>query len=281
MKKSKILKDLLSSKETLVMPDAYDPISAKIIEYMGFKAVQCSGFSFSIAACKSNEIDIDFKENISITSKIINAVSIPVMADGEDGFGGLEQICTTIESYIRAGTAGINLEDQVLDKMIGTKIIDCQLMQDKIKIAKNTAIKIGDPDFIINGRTDALGAFDSRKDGLNESIKRANKYLEAGADLVFVTQVKTSDEAKSLMKEINGPLSIAAGLASNINNFTINDLKEIGIARVSLPTIAITSTINALMKSIEYLKSGEFKDILEDNLLCSAMDIKNIIGAFK
>lgn len=279
MKKSKILKDLLSSNETLVMPDAYDPISARIIEYMGFKAVQCSGYSFSIAACKMDENEIDFAENLSITSKIISAVSIPVMADGEDGFGSAEQIPSTIESYLKIGTAGINLEDQVLDKKSERKIIDYQLMKEKIKIAKTTAGKFGDPDFIINGRTDALGAFDSRQHGLIESVKRANGYLEAGADLVFVTQVKTLDEVKILVKEIKGPLSITAGLPYNINNFSINDLKEIGVARVSLPTIAINTTINALMKSVGYLKNGEFKDILQENLLCSSIDLKRLIGS--
>ena len=277
MNKSQILKSLLTSGETLVMPDAYDPISAKIIEHMGFKAVQCSGYSFSIAACKSDEIEIDFKENLALTSKIINAVSIPVMADGEDGFGGLEQIPVTIESFINAGTAGINLEDQVLVKSSNEKIIDYHLMIEKIKSAKKTASDMGNPDFIINGRTDALGAFNSRKDGLSEAIKRANKYLEAGADIVFVTQVTTIEEAKILVKEINGPLSIAAGLGYNIKNFTINDLKEIGVARVSLPTIAITSTIKALMKSIDLLKTGNFNDILQNDLLCSGSDIKLLI----
>jgi 2-methylisocitrate lyase-like PEP mutase family enzyme len=99
MENSKLLKSLIDSKETLVMPDAYDSISARIIEYLGFKAVQCSGYSFSIAACKMDEADINLIENLSITSKIVGSVSIPVMADGEDGFGGIEQIPDTIHNF--------------------------------------------------------------------------------------------------------------------------------------------------------------------------------------
>ncbi|MDD2710565.1 MAG: isocitrate lyase/PEP mutase family protein [Verrucomicrobiae bacterium] len=118
MNKSAQLRNLLSAKETLVMPDAYDPISARIIEQAGFKAVQCSGYSFSVAACKKQEIDIGLEENLAITAGIVRAVSIPVMADGEDGFGGIEQIPNTITRYVKIGVAGINLEDQVLDRKL-------------------------------------------------------------------------------------------------------------------------------------------------------------------
>lgn len=277
MQKSKILKDLILSKEALVMPDAYDPISARIIEYAGFMAVQCSGYSFSISACQPNEEDIDLNENLLITKKIVDSVSIPVMADGEDGFGGVEQIGITIEKYIKSGVAGINLEDQILDKTPNTRIIDASLMQDKIKEARKSAIKNGNPNLIINGRTDALSAFAIKAEGLKESVKRANMYLEAGADLVFVTKVSTLDEAKSLVKEINGPLSIAAGLPYNINNFSINDLAEIGVARISLPTIAIQSSIKALLKSVDYIRSGDFEKINDERLLCDINIINHLI----
>lgn len=87
MDKDKILKQLLTSEETLVMPDAYDPISAKIIEYVGFSAIQCSGFSYSISKGIKSEDDIDLKTNLSYTKEIVDSVNLPVMADGEDGYG--------------------------------------------------------------------------------------------------------------------------------------------------------------------------------------------------
>jgi len=277
MNQSKLLKSLIESNETLVMPDAYDSISARIIEYIGFKAVQCSGYSYAIANCRKEEIDIDLKENLSITSKIVKSISIPVMADGEDGFGGIEQIPDTIKSYIKIGVSGINLEDQILDKEAKGKVIDSTIMIEKIKAAKTTAEHNGNPDLVINGRTDSISAFDSRQDGLRESIKRGNLYIEAGADLVFVTNVRTLEEAKLLVKEINGPLSITAGLSYNIRNFTINDLKEIGVARVSLPTIAISSIIKTLMGTIDSLKNGNFEYILDNKILCSSDDIARLI----
>lgn len=279
MNVSKQLKELLTAKETLVMPDAYDSISARIIEQAGFKAVQCSGYSFSVAACRKNEIDIGLKENLAITAEIVQAVSVPVMADGEDGFGGLEQIPNTIEGYVRIGTAGVNLEDQVLDGQPGARVVDAAVMQEKIRTAKKAARAAGNPDLVINGRTDALKTFPSKKDGLNEAVRRGNLYLEAGADLVFVTGVSTLEEVSVLVKGIKGPVSIAAGLANNLQAFSITDLKELGVARVSLPCIAISASIKALLQAMEALKSGGFKSLIQEGRLCSSQDIGRLIGA--
>ena len=273
------LKELLTAKETLVMPDAYDPISARIIEQAGFKAVQCSGYSFSVAACRKNEIDIGLKENLALTAGIVQAVSVPVMADGEDGFGGVEQIPNTIEGYVKAGTAGVNLEDQVLDRQPGVRVVDVAVMQEKIRAAKKAARAAGNPDLVINGRTDAMRTFASKKDGLNEAVRRGNLYLEAGADLVFVTGVSTLEEVGVLVKGIQGPVSIAAGLANNLQAFSINDLKALGVARVSLPSIAISANIKALLQAMEALKSGVFTSLIQEGRLCSAQDIGRLLGA--
>ncbi len=279
MNPSKRLKDLLTAKETLVMPDAYDPISARIIEAAGFQAVQCSGYSFSVAACRKQEIDIGLKENVAITARIVAAVSVPVMADGEDGFGGVEQIPNTIARYVKAGAAGVNLEDQVLDGKPGSRVVDAALMQEKIRTARKAAKAAGNPDLVINGRTDTLRSCGSKEEGLREAIRRGNLYLEAGADIVFVTGVGALGEVRELVKGIRGPLSIAAGLGNNLQAFSINDLKEAGVARVSLPSIAICATIKALSQTMEALKSGTFTNLIEEGRLCSGQEIGRLIGA--
>ena len=216
---------------------------------------------------------------MAITAKIVEAVSVPVMADGEDGFGDVAQIPNTIERYVRVGAAGINLEDQVLDRAPGTRIIDSGLMQEKIRAARSAAKAAGNPDLVINGRTDALKALHTKEEGLQEAIRRGNLYLEAGADLVFVTAVSTLEEVRELVKAIHGPLSVAAGLAYNLNAFSINDLTELGVARVSLPSIAISATIKALLESTGALKSGVFTSLIAKKCLCSPQDIGRLIGA--
>ena len=259
MNKSVILKNLLNSGKTLIMPDVYNPISAKLVEKEKFKAIQCSGYSFSIASGYPIENDVTLSENLEWTRKIVESVDIPVMADGEDGYGGPEKVIDTIKKFIQTGVAGINLEDQILDRKTKVSVINEDLMTQKIMFARETAEVEGNPNFIINARTDALRSTEDRSEGLKIAISRANQYIESGADIAFITYVETMDEVKIISREVKGPISIAAGMPYNIENFSINDLKKQGIARISLPTLLILSSLSAIRKSL--------KSINEDNML--------------
>ena len=226
MGKTKELRGLLDSGGTLLMPDAFDPLSARIIERLGFKAVQCSGYSFALAACWSSEAEFGRERNLAVTARIVDAVNIPVMADGEDGFGDEAAVAGTIRAFLRAGVAGVNIEDQVIANPAARRVIGREAAVGKIKAARVAAQKEGEPDLVINGRTDALVAADNMEQGLGEAIERANRYLQAGADLAFVTGVTTLEQVKLLVKEISGPVSIAAGLPNNIRSFSIAELFE-------------------------------------------------------
>lgn len=255
MNRSRKLKELLNSNETLIMPDAFDPMSAKLIENAGFKAVQCSGYSFAVAAGYEKETDVTLEENILWTSKITESVNVPVMADAEDGYGGPEEVLDTAERFIEAGVAGLNLEDQIPDGK--GAVVSEDLMMQKIMVAREIAEVKNCPDFIINGRTDALRSTENRDEGLEIAIQRANQYLLAGADLAFITYLETLDEVKKVAREVKGPVSIAAGLPYNTKNFKIKDLENLGVARVSLPTLLIQSTLKAIKKSLNLVKDDE------------------------
>jgi 2-methylisocitrate lyase-like PEP mutase family enzyme len=138
-------------------------------------------------------------------------------------------------------------------------VINEDLMTQKIMFARETAEVEGNPNFIINARTDALRSTEDRSEGLKIAISRANQYIESGADIAFITYVETMDEVKVISREVKGPISIAAGMPYNIENFSINDLKKQGIARISLPTLLILSSLSAIRKSL--------KSINEDNML--------------
>jgi 2-methylisocitrate lyase-like PEP mutase family enzyme len=274
--KSKKLKELLYSDEILIMPDAYDPVSAKLIENAGFKAVQCSGYSFSIAAGYRQENDITLDENIELTRKIVDSVDVPVMADAEDGYGGPEKVIDTVEKFIEVGVAGLNIEDQIPNKKGRLSVVDADLMAQKIIIARETAEIENCSDFIINGRTDALRSTETRSEGLDMAIDRANQYLEAGADIAFVTYVETLDEVKRVAKEVKGPVSIAAGMPYNIRNFTIEDLEKCGVARVSLPTLLIYSSLGAIRKSLDFVNADSMLKATE--FLYSIVDLNELLN---
>ncbi|MBN1797343.1 MAG: isocitrate lyase/phosphoenolpyruvate mutase family protein [Spirochaetales bacterium] len=263
------LKELLKKEKPLLVPDAYDMLSAKIIQSAGFKAVQCSGYSFSINNLLKNEKALSFEKNIEITQNIVKTVTIPVMADGEDGYATGPEFQNNIERFIMTGIAGINIEDQILyDKSNKSKIVDEKIFIEKINIVKAIKKSLNMHDFILNARTDALHAFEDRKKAQSTAIERANAYLEAGADLCFVTGIQTKQELRLFAEEINGPLSVAAGLAYNIHEFDINDCRECNISRVSLPSFLLFTTIHCLAKNLETVKQeGSFEHILKNNLI--------------
>jgi 2-methylisocitrate lyase-like PEP mutase family enzyme len=277
MNKSKKLKKLLNSGETLIMPDAYDPISARLIEKSGFKAVQCSGYSFSIAAGYKREIEMTLDDNIEWTRQIVNAVDVPVMADAEDGYGSPDEVIETVNRFIQAGVAGLNIEDQILDGKTPLSIVDGDLMAQKIILARETAESENDHDFIINGRTDALRSTENRDKGLEIAIDRANRYFEAGADLTFITYVETLEEIKKITKKVKGPISIAAGMPYNIKEFSIHDLVKYGVARVSLPTLLIFSSLQAINSSLEHLKDDQILKFAENGSLYSYNNLKDLL----
>lgn len=278
MKKSTVLRELLARKGTLVMPDAYDPISARVIERAGFPAVQCSGGSIAIAACLESETALTLEDNLDYTRRVVDAVNVPVMADGEDGYGDAACMGVNVGRFIDAGVAGMNIEDAVPGESKQRTLVDTDSMVAKIVSAREAANRAGDPDFIINARTDALRAFDNREDGLCEAITRANRYLEAGADLAFVCYTATLDEVKSLARGIHGGISIAAGLPYNIKAFTIGDLARCGVARVSIPMLAILSSVKALMASIELLECPYGLARIADGGLCATMsDVSGLL----
>lgn len=163
---------------------------------------------------------------------------------------------------------------------ISAKIIDELSMLNKIKDANKTKIALGRNEFIINTWTDALLSLDNRKEAQKLVIERANSYLEAGADICFVAFVKTLDEVKLFSKEINGPISIAAGLPYNMQEFSINNCVELGIVRVSLPNIMILNSIGAMVKNLKEIKdTGNFNQAIQDNWLLSNADVlQNIIN---
>ncbi|MEN6642968.1 MAG: isocitrate lyase/PEP mutase family protein [Armatimonadia bacterium] len=272
---STALRQLLAAGDTVVMPDAYDPLSARIIERMGFPAVQCSGFSMALSAC-SPEPSFGLKRNVAATKAICGAVKVPVMADGEDGFGDVSAIPATISAFIEAGVAGINLEDQVLGEPGPKRLIEMGAAVEKLQAARDAASEAGAADVIINGRTDALAA--DPEGGLEEAIVRGNAYLEAGADLVFVVGVSTAEQVEKLVAGLQGPLSIAAGMPNNMH-LSLAELKRLGVRRVSLPSLAIFSAIKAIQRSLQSVVDTEgFEELGAGEALVSMQDVMGLLA---
>lgn len=271
------LRSYLRSDCPLIIPDAYDALSARLIERAGFKAVQCSGYSMALACGSEGEVNLGLKRNLQITGEIVRSVGIPVMADGEDGFGSPETTGQTVRSYIETGVAGMNIEDQDLQNSQVGRLVATEQMVEKIRAARNVAAECGVPEFVINGRSDALAVAADRHSGLAEAIERCCRYLDAGADLAFVTAVTTLEEVQTLVKEIPGPVSVAIGLPYNLQTLSIANLRDTGVARISLPAIAVFSAIRAMKQALRSIIDDEsFQHLQQMNILCQPKDLADL-----
>jgi methylisocitrate lyase len=206
-------------------------MSALAAESVGFKAVQVSGFGVAGALLGKADIGLlTLSENVMVTRNIVRAVDVPVMADGDTGYGNALNVYRTIQDFEEAGAASINLEDQVFPKkcghMKGKAVISADEMVNKIKAAVDARC---DPDFVICARTDAIAAF-----GIDEAIHRANLYAEAGADLVFVEAPTSREMITRIASEVKAPISINLAIDGKTPEMEWKDLEEMGVARVSV-----------------------------------------------
>ncbi|WP_099361226.1 isocitrate lyase/PEP mutase family protein [Fredinandcohnia onubensis] len=226
--KSELFRALHKGKKTMILPNAWDVISAKMFEECGCKAIGTTSAGVAMSLGYPDGQEIPFETMLSVIKNMVNAVDVPVSADIESGFGKTtKEILHTIEQLISAGVVGINFEDGTGD--INSPIYDPILQQEKIAAIREYCDSIGFPLFI-NARTDIfwlnIGEPESR---IDEAIHRVKLYEEAGADCVFVPALKDVDEIQKLRSAVKCPINLLAvpGLPS------IDELSEIGIERVS------------------------------------------------
>lgn len=278
MKKSTELKKMILERKALVVPGAHDVMSAKLIEKYGFKAIQVSGFGLSATYLGLPDMGfISFGDVLAFTRNIINAVDIPVMADADTGYGNAINAMKVTEEFIKIGAAGMNIEDQSFPKrcghLEGKQIIPIEEMVLKLKGCAKVRNQF-DTDFIINARTDAIAV-----SGIKEAIKRGNAFADAGADLIFVEAPRTKKDIIQVVKEIQAPVSI------NLFDFveggktpliSIGELREIGVARVSIPVGPLFASLKGLQNYLEIIKGGKLaKD--RDDLVISFNDFKKLV----
>lgn len=280
MKKSTLLKNMILERKALVCPGAHDVISAKLIERAGFKACQVSGFGLSASYLGLPDMAfLSFSEALNFSKNIIDAVEIPVMVDADTGFGNAINAMRVTEEFIKVGAAGMNIEDQVFPKrcghLEGKQIIPMEEMVLKIKACIEVKKKL-DPDFVINARTDAIAV-----SGMEEAIRRGNAYAEAGADLIFIEAPRTKEDIRRLTREIQAPISINlfdAVSGGKTPLISIDELREMGVARISIPVGPLFAAIKGMVNYLDVIKDdiaegrtdlvvpfGEFKELIGFN----------------
>lgn len=261
MKKTTLFKKLILDKEILVMPGAHDALSAKIIEQVGFKAVTMGGYAASAASLAKPDVSLmTLTEYLHIVRNIVEAVDIPLFVDGDTGHGNVTNVQRTVRLFESAGVAGLFIEDQVFPKrcghMEGKQIIPTDEMVAKIKAAVDARV---DNDLVIMARTDAVAV-----SGLDEAIERSNRYVEAGADLIFVEAPTSKEDMRRCNREIKAPTNAIQIEGGKTPLLTVKELEELGFAVVVYPNITVYATAWMLRELWQGLKkNGTTKHFLD------------------
>jgi 2,3-dimethylmalate lyase len=264
MKKTALLRKYILDPEILVIPGVHDPLCARIAQATGFKAVFLSGYASSAALLGAPDVGLlTMTEMVDCAWRIVDAVDLPVFADGDTGHGNATNVTRTMRQFEKAGVAAVFFEDQVSPKrcghMSGKQVIPAEDMVAKIHAAVDVRI---DPELTIMARTDALAV-----NGIEDAIARMHRYVEAGADLSFVEAPESVDQMRRVVAEISVPNMANAVPGGKTPILSAREFQEIGFACVAHPT-ALTYAIARTAKDVlTYLQQTGTTAGLEDRMI--------------
>lgn len=262
MKKTTRLRELLAQPQILVAPGAHDALSAKIVAKAGFDAVYFTGYGQAASHLGGPDVGLmTMTEMVMRARNFAAAVDVPVIADGDTGFGNVINVMRTVQEYEAAGVAAIQLEDQVAPKkcghMTGRQVVPLEEMVGKIKAAV-AARK--DPDFVIIARTDARTNL-----GIEEALRRGKAFAEAGADVLFIESPESLEEMKLITSSFDIPVLANMVEGGRTPLMTAHELQELGYGLVIFPTSSTYITAQAVTRVMQELKaSGTTKALLDE-----------------
>ncbi len=245
--------------EILVLLNSWDVASARLTEASGFKAVATTSMGIAASLGYPDCQVIQLSEMLEVITRIVDAVQVPVTVDIEAGYGDdLAGVVDSVRQVIATGIVGINIEDSI---ELSPDLIDEMEFCERIAAIRALADSLG-LHLVINARTDAFYTSQgSHQEKLAESIRRGNKYREAGADCIFVQPVSDKETISTLVKEIAAPINILVnpGNSASIPP-SIGELQDLGVARVSLGSGLMKATLSLAKKvADELLQQGDVR----------------------
>lgn len=273
MKSTQVLRDLLDERKIVPFGGCYDAFSARVAEKAGFEALYLSGFALSAAYLGMPDVNLmSMTEIATIASRITDVIKVPLIADGETGFGGPLQLRRTVRLYEKAGLAGFHIEDQVYPKkggsLAGRALVSTEEMVGKIKAATDAR---QDKDFLVIARTDA------RDISFDESVTRANAYLEAGADIAMVLP-QNSEEVEKYPKVVKGPTLILVSDHRPYTVLPVQEFEKMGYKMVWFILSAAYAAGKALTELWEtVMKTGSTKEFVEKGRMLTINEVTDLL----
>jgi carboxyvinyl-carboxyphosphonate phosphorylmutase len=264
---------MLRDPGIIVAPGAYDGFSARLIEAAGFRAIYMTGAGTAASHLGQPDLGLaTLTEMASHASHLASCVSLPLIADADTGYGNALNVVRTVREYEKAGVAGLHIEDQVAPKkcghIAGKQVISTKEFADKVRAAAEYRT---DADFVIIARTDARAVT-----GLDDAIDRANRYAEAGADVIFVEAPQSAEEIARIAREVKAPLLANMVPGGKTPGLPVSELERIGFKIVIFPAVCMGAAIPAIERALATLKTTG-SDAPADPVL-SPMDIFRKVG---
>lgn len=249
------LRDHLASNRILAAPGAPDILTARLAEQAGFGAVYMTGLGATASRLGAPDLGLMTQTEMADHARAMaRALTIPVIADADTGYGGPLNVRRTVDEYIRAGVAAFHIEDQTIPKrcgqLSGVRLVGREEGARRVAAAVAARDDTGF-DIVVIGRTDAL-----QPEGIDAALDRARAYRDAGADLAFVDGVKTREEVEKIAKGLDGPKVVSIVDGTDAAGFTRTDLEEMGFSIVLYAVTTLFSAASAVAVALSHLEKA-------------------------
>jgi len=248
--------ELLRNHASVQLPAAHDALTARLIERAGFTACQIGGFALAGARHGVPDIDlVRFAEQSAGARDILAACQLPVLVDADDGYGDVKNVTHTVRSYEAMGVSALFIEDQVAPKrcghLRGKHVVPPEIMEQKIKAAVAARHSA---DFFLVARTDAR-----EPEGLDAALSRAERYLKAGADGIYVEAPKSEKELRKIGETFHGVPQMANMFEGDNETpwLTPRELDRLGFSMILYPTTLLFRVVRVLERALEDLRAGK------------------------
>lgn len=251
MSTRKTLKALAEARRGVLVPGAFNALSAKVIADLGFEAIYVTGAGVTnMQLGLPDQAFMGLAEIAEATGRIRDAVDLPLIVDADTGFGNALNVRHTIRTLERAGADCVQLEDQVSPKRCGhfngKAVIECAEMVGKIKAAVDARQDAG---LLVMARTDARSVH-----GFEAAIERALAYAEAGADILFVEATETADEIRALPQRLGPPQLMNMVIGGKTPIFSADELGELGYGLVLYANAALQGALAGMQRALAVLR---------------------------
>ena len=258
MSSRKKLKELVAAKRGVIVPGAFNALSARVIADLGFEAIYITGAGVTnMWFGMPDQGFMGLAEIADHTARIRDAVDVPLLVDADTGFGNALNVYHTVRTLERAGADCIQLEDQVAPKrcghFAGKDVISTEEAVSKIKAAVDAR---RDPELLIMARTDAAAVH-----GFEAAVERALKFAEAGADILFVEAVTTAEEIRALPQRLDTPQLMNMVIGGKTPIFNAEELGTLGFGIVLYANTALQGAVMGMQKALGVLRDE--KEVLE------------------